>query len=141
MTVRPDDLSLVTPGGVTFSHRDIANVVDDFYTRVQNDERLSVPFQSVHDWPAHIEHLIHFWWIRFGGEVYMDAQYNPVMKHFHSGFNATLLARWLELFHETLRAHLSEEQCNLWTTVTERMGNSLSLRNEHLKQQALNRGS
>ncbi len=130
----PQSEESVEVNGVRFSHGDIFRVVDDFYTRVQNDPQLSVPFQSVHDWPKHIEQLTHFWWIRFGGRNYLLKLYNPVAKHFEAGFTRELLARWLALFHETLRMHLREDQIHLWTIFTERMGEGLAQKNEFLVQ-------
>lgn len=126
--------STVNVGGVEFSHQEINQVVDTFYTRVQKDPLLSVPFQSVHDWPEHIERLTHFWWIRFGGKPYMFTHYNPVAKHFYAGFNAEFLARWLSLFHEVLYEKLKPEQAKLWQEISIQMGKGLSIRNEMLRK-------
>lgn len=120
--------------GVSFTHDDIYQVVDIFYTRIQEDPVLKIPFQSVHDWPDHIRRLTHFWWIRLGGQPYLFAQYNPVAKHFFAGFNAELLERWLKIFHEVLKENLSPEQCALWKLVSERMGQGLSFKNEMFKR-------
>lgn len=124
----------VTLNGVEFSHEDIFRVVDDFYTRVQNDPLLQVPFESVHDWPEHIERLTHFWWTRFGGEPYLSISYNPVAKHFQAGFNREFLTHWLFLFHDTLKTKLKSEQASLWTLISERMGEALFSKNEYLKR-------
>ncbi len=115
---------------IAFAHGEIFRVVDDFYTRIQNDPVLQIPFRSVGDWPEHIERLTHFWWVRFGGRPYLFNHYNPVMKHFFAGFNRELLARWLAIFHDTLKTHLQPEQAELWALVSSRMGESLALRNE-----------
>jgi len=120
--------------GVRFTLGDLFNVVDDFYARVQVDPILKVPFHSVHDWPDHIQRITHFWWIRFGGKPYLFAEYNPVLKHFFAGFNTVFLTQWLKLFHETLREHLNEEQSNLWKVISERMGHSLSIKNDYFKE-------
>lgn len=120
----------MTVGGVEFTHKDIKKVVETFYNKVAVDPVLKVPFQSVHDWPEHIERLTHFWWIRFGGKPYMFSYYNPVPKHYYAGFNQTLLSRWLMLFHEVLSTHLNKEQCRVWTSISERMGQTLSQKNE-----------
>lgn len=129
---RPADTDTVDLDGVPFAHRDIFNVVDDFYTRVQNDPILKVPFGSVTDWPEHIEKLTHFWWVRFGGEAYFSIRYNPIGKHFIAGFNRDFLKRWLSLFHETLKIHLNEQQSLAWKDISERMGQSLAQRNDLL---------
>ncbi len=126
--------SVVKPNGITFTLKDITTVVDDFYGRVQRDPALSVPFQSVHDWPEHIRRLSHFWWIRLGGKPYMFSDYNPVPKHYFAGFNEELLKRWLELFHATLQQHLNSEQIALWKELSEQMGQGLSLRNEMFRK-------
>lgn len=131
----PEDSEIVSPGNVPFSHGDIRRVIDDFYTRIQSDPLLKVPFQSVHDWPEHIDRLTHFWWIRFGGRPYLFTHYNPVAKHFHAGFNEEFLSRWLELFDQTLQEHLTDRQRGLWKIVSERMGRSLTMKNELFKRE------
>lgn len=128
-------------GGVTFTHTEIATVVEDFYNRVQADPLLQAPFRSVEDWPLHIRRLTHFWWIRFGGRPYLFYQYDPVTKHFFAGFNGELLERWLDLFNQTLKDHLSETQSELWRTVTVRMGHSLTMKNEMYRQAYENKNS
>lgn len=121
--------------GVEFSHQNIFDVVDEFYTLIQQDPVLKVPFASVHDWPEHVERLTHFWWIRFGGKPYMMAEYNPAYKHFFAGFNDELLERWLGLFHGVIAKHLNAEQAGLWTLVSNKMGQGLLMKNEMLKAQ------
>lgn len=127
---RPKGRDTISINGVSYTHDDIFQVVDDFYTRVQKDPLLQVPFRSVHDWPDHIERLTHFWWIRLGGDPYLFSYYNPVQKHFFAGFNEEFLARWLGLFHETLKTHLKEDQVALWGSVANNMGKALSIKNE-----------
>lgn len=131
----PDPNQQVTVGDVVFTHADIQTVVDDFYTRIQNDPAMSIPFQSVHDWPDHIKRLTHFWWIRFGGRPYLLSNYNPVAKHFFAGFNTELLSRWLNIFHQTLNDHLKDEQVELWGQISKVMGQSLTIKNDFYKQE------
>lgn len=133
-TVFPKDTDSIELNQVRFTFHDIKTTIGLFYAEVETDEVLKVPFQSVHDWPHHVERLVHFWWIRFGGEPYLDALYNPVEKHFHAGFNETFLLRWISLFQNTLKKVLTPEQTQLWGMVVERMGHSLSMRNDFLKQ-------
>ncbi|MBC7740672.1 MAG: group III truncated hemoglobin [Bdellovibrionaceae bacterium] len=127
--------SVLTINGVTFEHVDIFNVVNDFYYRIQQDPILQVPFYSVHDWPEHVERITHFWWIRFGGKPYLFSDYNPVAKHFFAGFNGELLARWLSIFKDTLNTHLKPEQAELWKNISERMGESLTIKNEMFRRE------
>lgn len=137
--VKPGEPSIkdkvVTVNGVEFSHDDIFHVVDDFYGRIQRDPVLQVPFSSVGDWVEHVQKLTHFWWIRFGGEPYLFNFYNPVAKHYFAGFNRELLTRWLFIFHETLQTHLSSEQVALWKLISERMGDSLDMKNELFRRE------
>lgn len=131
----PSAHQAVSLNGVRFAHADIQEVVRTFYGRVEKDPVLEIPFRSVHDWPEHIARLTHFWWIRFGGEPYrLDDEYDPVGKHYLAGFNPERLARWLELFGQTLSERLKPEQARLWALISERMGQSLQFRNEQLIQ-------
>lgn len=131
---RPFPTDSIVIADVKFTHDDIYKVVDEFYRRIQSDEFLKVPFASVHDWPHHIDRLTHFWWMKFGGDRYLDGFYNPVLKHYQSGFTRELLARWLDLFHETLNDKVTPEQNLVWKTVTERMGEGLAQKNEMLEK-------
>lgn len=131
----PNPQEQIVVNGVSFSHKNIFDVVDDFYTRIQHDPILQTPFQSVSDWPEHINKLTHFWWIRLGGRPYLATDYNPVLKHYLAGFNSTLLQRWLQLFHATITDHLSMEQVNLWKSLSERIGEVLTIKNDVLKNE------
>lgn len=132
---KPDGEEIIFVNGVSFAFEDVFRVVDDFYGRIQRDPVLSVPFQSVHDWPHHVERLTQFWWLRFGGRPYMFSEYNPVAKHFHAGFNEAFLNRWLSLFHTTIRDHLNNEQIEFWTLLSTRMGQGLTIRNEYYRRE------
>ena len=92
---------------------------------VQRDPMLSVPFSSVQNWSFHIERLTNFWWWRLGGEPYLTEHYNPIMKHFHAGFNADFLKHWLELFDSALGKNLSDEQQATWKELADQMGEML----------------
>lgn len=116
--------------GVHFRWLDISKVITLFYQRVAVDQLLRIPFASVEDWPHHIERLTHFWWIRFGGPPYLDVRYDPIGKHFESGFNHHFLERWLELFDRILRETLNPQQAKLWQEFATSMGASLERNNE-----------
>ena len=130
----PKDTDAVILNGINFTHLDIFNVVDEFYTRIQNDPILKVPFQSVHDWPEHVKRLTNFWWMKFGGTPYLFAQYDPVTKHFFAGFNEELLSRWLSIFHDVLKEKLQPAQYEIWKTISNRMGQGLTFKNELFRQ-------
>lgn len=132
---KPHAEDFITVNKLSFTYQDINSVVDDFYGRIQKDSLLSIPFQSVHDWPEHIDNITHFWWIRLGGKPYMFSEYNPVAKHFFAGFNADLLKRWLDIFKATLNDHLSTEKANLWWLIAQKIGEALTYKNEIFAQQ------
>jgi hemoglobin len=132
---RPEPNDSLSFNELPFTHEEIRKVVDDFYTVVAEDDLLKVPFSSVKDWPHHIERMTHFWWVRLGGRPYLSGPYNPVLKHFLAGFNATFLERWLSLFEIALNDNLKPEQAELWTLLAHRMGQFLSSRNDLYKSE------
>jgi hemoglobin len=136
MTNEPSPLQVQ---GISYTWNDIYQVVNSFYHQVQKDPLLKIPFRTVEDWPHHIERLTHFWWLRFGGSPYLDVRYDPVGKHFETGFNEHFLERWLELFRETLQKELKPEQAAYWFEMTQSMGVALSRNNElmHIRARAM----
>lgn len=130
MGINYDSQETITVNQVTFSKKDIYRVVDSFYSKIQDHPNLKIPFASVHNWPEHIDKLTHFWWTRLGGEPYMDVDYNPILKHYQSGFTEALLSQWLELFHSVLNENLNTEQTKLWKLISEKMGSALSMKNK-----------
>lgn len=137
--IEPNDSDELKVKGVTFAFGDIRKVVKEFYRRVPEDEALRIPFQSVRDWPHHLERLTHFWWTRFGGTPYRSDAYDPVGKHLSTGFTRTLLSRWLTLFQDTLEGCLRPDQAELWAVAAERMGNAMAFQNELLARGRLRR--
>lgn len=127
---KPNDSETIQVNGILFSHKNIFSVVDHFYTRIQADPALQIPFQSVENWPEHIKKLTHFWWTRFGGRTYLGISYDPVTKHFFAGFNSLFLERWLAIFHDTLKVNLNPDQVAIWKLISERMGEALSIKDE-----------
>lgn len=135
----PKDTDFVDFDGLKFYFHEVRSVVQDFYTNVAEDSLLKVPFASVHDWPHHIERLTHFWWVRLGGEPFLEGRYNPVEKHFLAGFNSNFLKQWLSLFSITLGKLLPPEKAGLWLDLATNMGRALSHKNELYSNQMKNR--
>jgi hemoglobin len=135
----PKDTDYVDFDGVKFHFHEVRAVVQNFYSTVAVDPLLKVPFASVHDWPHHIERLTHFWWVRLGGEPYLEGRYNPVEKHFLAGFNPTFLKQWLTLFEITLSKLLPPEKAALWLDLATNMGRALTHKNELYSNQMKNR--
>lgn len=130
----PKDTDFQDIDGIHLTFLDIKTVVSRFYAQVAEDPLLKVPFSSVSDWPHHIDRLTHFWWMRFGGDQYMNATYHPALKHFEANFTRTLLTQWLTLFQKTLSEALSPEKATLWLNLATQMGEALNSKNEYLNQ-------
>lgn len=126
----PNKNEILEIGSVKFSFDDIHQVIKKFYARVEVDPNLRAPFSVVDDWPHHIERLTHFWWIRFGGSPYMDVSYNPIQKHFETGFSEILLAHWLDLFKNVMIENLTPPQVQIWSDLAGRIGSALNYNNE-----------
>ncbi|MBV8656361.1 MAG: group III truncated hemoglobin [Burkholderiales bacterium] len=108
----------------------VTQVVDDFYARVRQHPTLAGPFGRVTDWPAHLAHLTHFWWVTLGGKRYLDYRYNVPERHGAAGFTPALLDDWLTLFRQVVNAHLPPELADAWLARAERIGQSLTLMHE-----------
>lgn len=129
----PDKNDFIVVHSIKFTFEDINNVVKTFYARVEVDDHLHGPFSVVDDWPHHIDKLTHFWWFRFGGDPYMNVQYDPVTRHFETGFSEGLLEIWLNLFKDVLNETLTPAQADLWFQFAEGMGAALNRNNEMMK--------
>lgn len=78
---------------------DIALLVDRFYGKVLQDEKLK-PFFAGLDFAAHKPHMVHFW-----SFVLLDEpgyKTNVTEKHLHMPIKQDHFDRWLELFTETV---------------------------------------
>ncbi|MGQ5524340.1 group III truncated hemoglobin [Chitinimonas sp. PSY-7] len=110
--------------------KNVESVVETFYTAVRQHPTLAGPFGRVTDWPEHLRHLSHFWWVTLGGKRYLDYRYNVTERHAAAGFTPELLNDWLDLFRQTVRARLDAELAEAWLTRVERIGESLRLMHE-----------
>ena len=106
-------------------HEHIKNVVEAFYSAVRKHPTLSWPFTRVTNWPEHLSHLSHFWWVTLGGKRYLDHRYNVPERHAAAGFTPELLNEWLDLFRQTVRSQLNAELAEAWLIHAERIGESL----------------
>lgn len=134
MNSQPKKEDSLNVKGTTFTFGDIQKVIDQFYERVETHRHLKIPFSSVEDWPSHKAKLAHFWWIRFGGDPYMDIEYNLIQKHYETGYNEEFLEMWLTLFKEVLTSNLNQDQAKLWQMFAEGIGNALNFHHGVLKK-------
>ena len=105
----------------------VADTVADFYAQVRQHPTLAQPFGRITDWPTHLEHLTHFWWVTLGGQRYLSYRYNVPERHAAAGFTPQLLADWLALFRQVLVAHLPLDLADAWFERATRIGQSLTL--------------
>ena len=86
------------------SEREVADLVDNFYTRVRSDAELGPIFaEHVHDWNLHLPKMVDFW----SSALRKTARYRGTPMPVHvalPGLNAALFRRWLALFRETTAA-------------------------------------
>lgn len=84
---------------------DIKFMVDDFYSKVQQDELLAPIFNfrlSTH-WDPHLEKMYTFWNAAlFGVKGYNG---NPFIKHASMELETEHFDRWISMFNETIDTH------------------------------------
>lgn len=101
--------------------------VHSFYEQVRAHPVLSVPFLRVHDWPTHLDKIVHFWWVGLGGERYLDYNYQMPTKHAEAGFTPDFYAIWIGLFESTLNANLPPELAQPWLARAQNIGRAMTM--------------
>jgi hemoglobin len=81
---------------------DVKQMVDTFYARVQNDDKIGPIFnERIQDqWPRHLDIMYTFWQSILLGENTYAGQ--PFSKHINLPISEEHFARWLYLFHGTV---------------------------------------
>lgn len=101
---------------------EINRVVARFYARVRTDDVLGPVFGAhVTDWPAHEEKIAAFW----RNAILREPGYDgfPMREHLtRPDVKPEHFPIWLGLFHETLRAELSERQALQWGDLADKIG-------------------
>lgn len=93
----------------------------DFYARAQGDDLLGPVFAAhVTDWEAHLERVTAFWVTLLGGGPAWRGNLNRV--HAGLGLRGVHLERWLALFEEAARGHLSPEAAEVLLSRAGAMG-------------------
>lgn len=83
--------------------RDIQQMVDAFYGKIQQDALLGPIFAdriAPGAWPAHLQTMYRFWGAQLLGA--QEYQGNPYAKHRTLPVNAAHFDQWLALFNETV---------------------------------------
>ncbi|MDF3079308.1 MAG: globin [Sphingobacteriaceae bacterium] len=82
--------------------RDVELLVNNFYSKIRQDEALSDIFNSIikDNWPAHLKRMTDFWsTILLYTKKYKD---DPMPKHMPLPVGREHFERWLELFNLTI---------------------------------------
>lgn len=102
----------------------IGVVVDAFYARVRADVMLGPIFDAaVQDWPTHLQRLRAFW----SSVTLMSGTYKgqPLQAHFGlPPLSDAHFERWLALFEETLGAHCTPQQAEVFRVRARRIADS-----------------
>ncbi len=105
----------------------LRTLLTDFYARARVDDLLGPVFEThVEDWEAHLDRVTAFWVTLLGGGAVWRGHLNEV--HAGLGLRGLHLARWLALFGDSARAHLSPGAAALLTSRAEAMGARLGAR-------------
>jgi|SRR5690606_39195863 len=113
---------------------DIKLLVDEFYTKIQNDELLGPIFNKVIQnlWPQHLEKMYKFWQtILLGEHTYYGSPFPP---HAKLPIEKKHFDRWLGLFKETVDKHFIGELANKAKWQGERMAEMFQFKISYLKQ-------
>jgi truncated hemoglobin YjbI len=86
----------------TLSREQVAAVVHHFYQAVLSDPLLAHHFAAINDWPRHEGYISDFWWGVMGGAVAEPRPGAMIRGHQQLRFGPQALARWLELFNESI---------------------------------------
>ncbi|WP_257558451.1 group III truncated hemoglobin [Sphingobium sp. CFD-2] len=89
-------------GVSSVSESDLERVVEAFYARVREDDRLGPIFNdAVQDWPEHLSRLTDFWSsVMLGSGRYKGQPVVAHLKH-KSRLSPELFKRWLLLWNQT----------------------------------------
>ena len=94
------------------SLKDVQTLVDEFYTKVRNDELLAPIFNNIigDDWPKHLEKMYRFWQtILLGEHTYFGSPFSP---HATMPIAKEHFERWKKLFFITVDEHFNGESAN-----------------------------
>ena len=118
-------MTTALPPRFDITRDEIERVVATFYARIREHPGLG-PVFAVHvtDWPKHEAKVADFW----ANTILHERSYegSPMAAHINAqNVRPGMFSTWLELFDAVLRAELSAEQAEAWSTLAHRIGRSL----------------
>jgi len=106
--------------------KQLASLVDLFYTRVRADALLGPIFNAaVHDWDDHLRTLTSFWCsVALGAQSYRGS---PMAVHRSLPLRGEHFERWLSLWRDAAREALNETSAARMIEYAERIARSLRM--------------
>lgn len=104
----------------------IARVVDEFYTRVRDDELIGPIFNTrIADWGPHLRQMKAFW----SSVALMSGEYHgqPMRKHLPLPVDGQHFDRWLQLFEATVNDLCTPKAAQHFMERARRIAESLEL--------------
>jgi hemoglobin len=112
---------------------DVKLLVDNFYTKVRENELLSTVFNNVigDNWTAHLEKMYGFWQtLLLDTPVYSGS---PFLKHAKLPIAKEHFNTWMSLFNETIDEHFTGEKANEAKWRAERMSEMFQYKLDYYK--------
>ena len=113
---------------------DIKLLVDEFYTKVREDELLAPIFNTrIGDrWPEHLEKMYRFWQtVLLEDHTYFGSPFAP---HAQMPIDKNHFDQWLALFYQTLDEHFEGDKLIEAKWRAEKMAEMFQLKIEHYRQ-------
>ena len=109
------------------NEQDISLLVNTFYGKVQDDERLGYIFNEVArvDWDNHLPRMVQFWSNLFG-----RYKGRPFRQHLPLPIEDGDFDRWYGLFEETVNELFAGEKANLAKELARNIASSFEMRLE-----------
>src|SRR6056297_2999305 len=110
------------------NEEDITTLVNDFYAKVEEDERLGPIFNEAADvdWDEHLPKMVDFW----SKMLFRTKRYKgrPFRQHLPLPIEQEDFDRWVGLFTETVDEHFSGPKANYAKEMAENIANSFKTR-------------
>ena len=112
-------MHIPTPLSRTLSRDQVASVVHHFYRQVLADGLLAPFFSEIDDWPRHEAYITDFWWGVMGGRVASPRPGAMVSGHQGLAITPGAMARWLELFGQSIEAVVPADEARQWQAMAQ----------------------
>lgn len=113
--------------------QEIKLMVDTFYSKIREDEKLQDIFNDIiqDKWPEHLEKMYQFWQTVLLGEHTYHG--NPFLPHAKMPINASHFEQWVKIFHQTINSLFQGEKAEQAKWQAERMAEMFLHKIEYYK--------